>query len=60
MCANEIHTREILIVDPSNFIEFVIGDKIEHLICEDYNTVNLYMIGWFISTIRVGDFGLKY
>ena len=60
MCENEIYTREILIVDPNNFIEFVVGDEIGYLICKNYNIVNLYMIGWFISTIRVDNSGLKY
>ena len=41
-------------------IEFVVSDKFERLICEDYNIVNIYMIGWFISTIKVGDYGFKY
>ena len=45
MCENKIYTWEILIVDPSNFIEFVVGDEIGRLIYEDYNIVNLYMIG---------------
>ena len=43
-----------------SLIDFVISDEFVPLICEDYNTVNLYMIRWFISTIRVGDSRLKY
>ena len=59
MCENEIYTREILIVDPSNFIQFVVGDEFGRLIYEDYNVINLYIIGWFISTVRVVDYKLK-
>ena len=46
-------THGRLIVDPGNFIEFVVGDEIRRLICEEYNTINL-------STIRVADSGLNY
>ena len=38
----------------------MMGDKFEHLFCEDYNTVNLYIIEWFISTVRVGNSRVKY
>ena len=44
MCENEIYMREILIIDPNNFIKLVINDEIRRLICEYYNIVNFYMI----------------
>ena len=59
MCGNKIYTWEILIVESNNFKLVSSNDKIEYLICEDYNTVSLYMIGWFISTNRVNDSRLK-
>ena len=43
-----------------NFIQFVVNDEFGRLIYEDSNTVNLYMIGWFISVIGVGDSRLNY
>ena len=36
------------------------SDKFGRLIREDYNTINIYMIGWFTSTIRVSESMLKY
>ena len=42
------------------FIEFAVGDEFGRLIFENYNIINLYIIKLFISTIRVGDSGLKH
>ena len=40
--------------------EFNSSPKIKFLLLEDYNVVNLYVIWWFILTIEVDDYGLKY
>ena len=60
MCGNKIYIQEILIINSNNFKEVHSHDGIGRLICKNYNIVNLDMIGLFISTIGVDNFGLKY
>ena len=49
VCENKIYTREILLIDISNLLWFIVGEEFGHLICEDYNMLNLYTIVWALE-----------